>query len=79
MLLLDPTPEGIRCRFVINTTSWFDMVSRQELKRPDMESLRRRFEELERAAGGDARASDDPSVAPRSCDLSRDREGAVRP
>ena len=54
VLLLDPTPEGTSCRFVINTTSWFDMVSRDLLERPDLEALRGRLEELERAAGGDS-------------------------
>ena len=53
VLLLDPTPEGTRCRFVINTTSWFDMVSREQTARPDLESLCARLQELERAAGGE--------------------------
>ena len=54
VLLLGPTAAGTTCRFIVNTTSWFEMQSREQLKRPDLEALRARLEELERAAGGDA-------------------------
>ena len=54
VLLLDPRPAGITCRLVMNTTSWFEMQTREQLERPDLEALRARLEELERAAGGDA-------------------------
>jgi len=53
VLLLDKTPEGTLCRFVVNTTSWFDMVTREKIARPELESLCARLQELERAAGGE--------------------------
>ena len=54
VLLLDPTSQGTRCRFVVNTTSWFDMVTREQLARPDLEALCERLQELERASGGES-------------------------
>jgi hypothetical protein len=54
VLLLGPTSEGTSCRLVINTTSWFDMVTREQLARPDLEALCERLRELERAAGGES-------------------------
>ena len=54
VLLLGTTDAGTTCRFVVNTTSWFEMQSREQLERPDLEALRARLEELERAAGGSA-------------------------
>ena len=54
VLLLDPTPRGTTCRFVMNTTSWFEMQSREQLERPDLEALCARLVELEAAAGGAA-------------------------
>ena len=54
VLLLSPSAEGTRCRFIINTTSWFDMVTREQLERPDLQALCAKLQELERAAGSDA-------------------------
>ncbi|MCH2105141.1 MAG: hypothetical protein MK291_00705 [Planctomycetes bacterium] len=55
VLLLAPTALGTRCRFIINTTSWFDMVTREQLERPDLGALCAHLQELEEAAGGEGR------------------------
>ena len=54
VLLLRPTQAGTHCRFLINTTSWFDLQSRDPLERPSLESLRDRLQSLEEAAKSDA-------------------------
>ena len=54
VLLLGATLGGTSCRFIVNTTSWFDMVTREQLARPDLVVLCERLRALERAAGGES-------------------------
>ena len=46
-LVLERGREGTRARLVVNTSSWFDLVSRPALPRPDLEALAARLNELE--------------------------------
>jgi hypothetical protein len=54
VLLLRPTAAGTYCRFLINTTSWFDLPSRDPFERPNLESLRDHLNTLEQAANSPA-------------------------
>jgi hypothetical protein len=46
-LLLARDGAGTRARLVVNTSSWFDLVSRPALPRPDLAALAQRLNELE--------------------------------
>lgn len=51
-LVLAPGTGGTRCRFVVNTTSWFDLATRRVQPRPDLAALAARLGELEGRDGG---------------------------
>ena len=53
-LVAIPESGGTRYRFVINTTSWFDLVTRSALPRPDLAALAARLNDLEGTRGSDA-------------------------
>lgn len=55
-LVLGPGAQGTTCRFVLNTTSWFDLVSRRAQPRPALERLAVRLNGLEGCAVHDAHA-----------------------
>ena len=55
-LVLERGREGTRARLVLNTTSWFELVSRPGLPRPDLAALAARLNELEGVAPGAAHA-----------------------
>lgn len=67
VLVVSPRGGGATYRFVINTTSWFDLASGPRLPRPDLEALAARLNELEGAdPAGDVawRAQASASPAP---------------
>jgi hypothetical protein len=49
-LVLERGREGTRARLVVNTSSWFELVSRPALPRPDLAALAARLNELEGCA-----------------------------
>jgi hypothetical protein len=51
-LVLARGSDGTRARFVLNTSSWFELVSRPKLPRPDLAALAARLNELEGCAPG---------------------------
>jgi len=55
-LVLARGPGGTEARLVVNTTSWFELVSRPALPRPDLETLAARLNALEGTAPGNALA-----------------------
>ncbi len=46
-LFVDPRADGTRYRFVINTLSWFELVTRETLPRPNLARLAASLNELE--------------------------------
>lgn len=50
-LAIGPGGDGTTYRLIVNTTSWFDLPSRDPLPRPDLEALATRLNELEGTAG----------------------------
>lgn len=55
-LVLGPGPKGTTARLIVNTTSWFDLPSGAGPRRPDLEALRARLDELEKELeGGEGR------------------------
>jgi hypothetical protein len=66
VLVSAPRDGGCTHRFVLNTTSWFDLVTRSAQPRPDLAALAARLNELEgsdpgREAAWRAQATDSPS------------------
>jgi len=55
-LVLARGPGGTEARLVVNTTSWFELVSRPGLPRPDLDALAVRLNALEGTAPGSALA-----------------------
>jgi hypothetical protein len=51
-LVLARDPNGTRARLVLNTSSWFELVSRPALPRPDLAALAARLNGLESRAPG---------------------------
>jgi len=47
LLVVAPTGAGTTYRFLVSTRSWFDLVTRTALKRPDLATLAERLNELE--------------------------------
>lgn len=58
VLVVGPRADGATYRFILNTTSWFDLPDRDDGERPDLEALAARLNDLEReAAPGDELAA----------------------
>lgn len=53
VLVVGPRESGTTYRFLVNTTSWFDLVSRRPPPRPDLAALAKRLNELEGARADD--------------------------
>jgi hypothetical protein len=51
-LVLTREAGGTRARLILNTSSWFELVSRPALPRPDLAALAARLNELEQCAPG---------------------------
>ena len=88
VLFLAEAPAGTRCRLVIGTLSWFDLVSRSREPRPRLGELAERLNELEGAdpaAESAWRAQDVESPSPElwfglaDHDMFADRCPALRP
>jgi len=47
VLAIGPQLDGTTYRFVVGTSSWFDLATRRVLPRPDLEALRARLDALE--------------------------------
>lgn len=53
VLVVGPERDRATYRFLVNTTSWFDMVTRSAQPRPDMQALAQRLNDLEGTAPDD--------------------------
>lgn len=54
VLVIGPGSVGTTYRLIVSTLSWFDLVTREGLERPDLARLAERLNELEGAAGAAA-------------------------
>jgi hypothetical protein len=87
-LVLARGPGGTLVRLIVNTTSWFELVTRPPLPRPDLEALAARLNSLEGVAPGAAlawRAQPIDSPAPElwfgtdELELYAEHNGALAP
>jgi hypothetical protein len=77
VLVALPGSSGTRYRLLFSTLSWFDLVTRTALPRPDLAALAAELNALEGASGSDAaawRAQDASSPTPELWFGSRDHE-----